>query len=116
MDLIKDFSLKTSLEIALEGTIIVAKAVYLLGYFTGKFTFATIRYVSNVLEESKTVMPTQNWGKFQFLIPLGVTLSVAFRPLWVQLQQSYDYLSQTPIDLEFDTEKLEKNYSVYINF
>jgi hypothetical protein len=114
MNLIKDFSLRTSLEIAFEGIIILMKAVYVLGFICGTLTFATIRYISHVLEEARTIMPTQNWGKFQFLVPLVVTLSVAMRPLLVLMQEGYQYLSQAPVDLGIDPQKLQERYNFYV--
>lgn len=113
MSLFKDFSLRYSIEIAVEGFVLLTKLVYILGFYTGKLTFATIKWILEVLTESSILIRTQNWGKFQFLVPIVVTAGVSMRPIWKQLQQSYNYLSQSPVDFGINPQDLEYKYNFY---
>lgn len=97
MNTLKDFNLKTSLEIFVEGFIILAKIVYLLGFYTGKATFSTKSWILQTLEEAKTEIHLKNWNNFQFLLPLYATLRLTLRPIYNLLIDSYQYLNNTPI-------------------
>lgn len=95
---LEGFSLKTSLEIFVEGFVLLAKCMYLLGYMTGKFVFSTKSWILQTLDEAKSQMDSQNWNNFQFLIPIAVTSKLTLFPVWDLAIQSYNYLTNQPID------------------
>lgn len=95
---LEGFSFKTSLEIFVEGFVIIAKCMYLLGYITGKFVFSTKSWILQTLEDAKSEMNSQNWNNFQFLIPITITSKLTLAPIWHLIIQSYNYLTNQPID------------------
>jgi hypothetical protein len=107
------FSLKESLDIFVHGCIIIAKAMYILGFYTGKLVHATISWISTVLQEAKVEMRNQNWENFQFLVPITVTARIVCRPILTQIVASYHYLAQTPIDLGLNLDDLQSQYKFY---